>query len=111
MEPSSTISIAKIQPQEPEDPKEGDCLFHSQLWVYENPLYFIDVSGIHKNLISSKFAKKLKLPIVPHPQLYTIGWMTQGQDIHVIQPCHLSYDIKPLYIYIKKERKENSTIF
>jgi hypothetical protein len=29
VELSSTIATTKIQPNEPDDPKEGECLFHS----------------------------------------------------------------------------------
>ena len=32
-EPSATFSTTKIQKEELEDPKEGECLFHSQMWV------------------------------------------------------------------------------
>jgi hypothetical protein len=31
----------------------------------------------------------------PHPQLYNIGWIFQGQDLYVRQQCLLSYGIKP----------------
>ena len=37
---------------------------------------------------------RLKLLTMPHPQLYTIGWLSQGQDLLVRQKCHLSYGIK-----------------
>ena len=33
--------------------------------------------------------------MVPHPQPYTIGWMSHGGDIHVNQQCNLSSEIKP----------------
>ena len=32
-EPNSTIATTKIQKEEPEDPKEEECLFHSHMWV------------------------------------------------------------------------------
>ena len=44
-EPNATISIANIQKEEPEDPEEGECLFHSQMWVKGSPLQFIVDSG------------------------------------------------------------------
>lgn len=36
----------------------------------------------------------MKLPIMSHPKPYTIGWLSHGQDIHVSQQCHLSYNVK-----------------
>jgi hypothetical protein len=39
-----------IQPEEPIDPKEGEPLFHSQMWVKGIMLHFIVDSGIQKNL-------------------------------------------------------------
>jgi hypothetical protein len=30
-----------IQPEEPVAPEEGECLFHSQMWVKGTPLLFI----------------------------------------------------------------------
>ena len=32
-EPNPTVATAKIQKEEPEDPEEEECLFHSQMWV------------------------------------------------------------------------------
>jgi hypothetical protein len=36
-ETSATISTTKLQPDEPDEPKEGECLFHSQMWVKGTP--------------------------------------------------------------------------
>jgi hypothetical protein len=33
--------------------------------------------------------------MMPHPQPYTIGWLSRGRDICVNQQYHLSYGIKP----------------
>lgn len=30
-EPSATVATTKVRPSEPEEPKEGECLFHSQM--------------------------------------------------------------------------------
>jgi hypothetical protein len=84
-----------IQPEEPEDPEEGECLFHSQMWVKGTPLHFIVDRGSQKNLISAEVIKQLDFLTTPHPQPYNIRWLLQGQDLHVSQQCHLSYDIKP----------------
>jgi hypothetical protein len=75
MEPSATISTTKLQPGEPDKPEEGERLFHSQMWVKGTPLHFIIDSGSHKKLISIEVVKWLALPIMPHSQPYTIGWL------------------------------------
>jgi hypothetical protein len=77
-EPSATITTTKIQPDESEELEEGEHLFHSQMWVKGTPLHFIVDSGSQKNLISAKVIKRLKLSTMPHPQPYTIGWLSQG---------------------------------
>jgi hypothetical protein len=85
----------KFHPSEPEEPEEGEHLFHSQMWVKGAPLHFIVDSSSQKNLISAEVIKWLDLPMTPHPQPYTIGWLHQGRDLHVSQQCHLPYNIKP----------------
>jgi hypothetical protein len=44
-EPTIIVATATIQPKEPTDPKERECLFHSQMWVKVTPLHFIVDSG------------------------------------------------------------------
>ena len=72
----------KIQKEELEDSEE-EHLFHSQMWVKGSPLQFIVDSGHQKNLISAEVMKRLGLSTTAHPQLYTIGWLHQGQYLHV----------------------------
>jgi hypothetical protein len=85
-EPSATISTTKLQPGEPDEPEEGEHLFHSQMWVKGTPLHFIVDSGRKKNLISAEVIKLLALPTTLHPQPYTIRWLHQGSDdLHVSQ--------------------------
>jgi hypothetical protein len=43
--PGATIATTKVQPSEPEEPKEGECLFHSQMWVKGDISHFIVYSG------------------------------------------------------------------
>jgi hypothetical protein len=50
VEPSATTSTTKLHPDEP---KEGERLFHSHMWVKFTPLHFIVYSGRQKNLIST----------------------------------------------------------
>jgi hypothetical protein len=65
------------------------------MWVKGAPLHFIVDSGIQNNLISTEVVKWLDLPMIPHSQPYTIGWLCQGRDLCVNQQCHLPYGIKP----------------
>jgi hypothetical protein len=51
-EPSATIYTTMVQPAEPDEPEEGECLFHSHMWVKGTPLHFIIDSSSHKKLIS-----------------------------------------------------------
>jgi hypothetical protein len=95
MEPNATIATTKLQHGEPDEPEEGERLFHSQMWVKGTPLHFIIDSGSQKNLISVEVIKRLALPTTPHPQTYTIGWLHQGSDLRVSQQCQMSYEIKP----------------
>jgi hypothetical protein len=92
-EPSATISTTNLHPGEPDEPEEGERLFHSQMWVKGTPLHFIIDSGIQKNLISAEVVKRQALPTTLHLQPYTIGWLVQGSDLHISQQCRLSYGI------------------
>ena len=93
VEPSATISSTKVRPSEPEEPEEGERLFHSHMWVKGALLHFIVDNGSQKNLISTEVVKRLDLPMTPHLQPYTIGWLRQGRDLCVNQQCLLPYDI------------------
>jgi hypothetical protein len=95
MEPSATVATTKLQPGEPDDPEEGEHLFHSQMWVKGTPLHFIIDSSSQKKLISTEVFKRLDPPTMPHPQPYTIGWLYQGSDLFFSQQCRLLYGIKP----------------
>ena len=55
---STTIVVnTTIQLEEPTDPKEGEFLFHSHMWVKGTSLHFIVDSRIPKNLISVEVVK------------------------------------------------------
>jgi len=40
-EPSAIVATTKVLPSELDEPEEGECLFHSQMWVKGTPLHFI----------------------------------------------------------------------
>jgi hypothetical protein len=84
-DPTAILATATIQPEEPVDLEEGECVFHSQMWVKGTPLHFIVDSGSQKNLISAEVVKQLGLLTTPHPQPYNIGWLCQGRDLRVNQ--------------------------
>jgi hypothetical protein len=84
-EPSATIATTKLQSGEPDEPQEGERLFHSHMWVKGTPLHFIIDRGSQKNVISAEVVNHLALPTTLHPQPYTIGWLRQGSDLRVSQ--------------------------
>jgi hypothetical protein len=94
-EPNAIVATTKIQKEEPEDPKEEEHLFHSQMWVKGSSLQFIVDSERQKNLISVEIVKRLGIPTTTHPHPYTIGWLHQGWDLRVSQQCCLPYSINP----------------
>jgi hypothetical protein len=55
--PSSSIATTKVQLSEPNEPKECEHLFHSQMWVKGTLFHFIVHSGSQKNLISAEVIK------------------------------------------------------
>jgi len=75
MEPIASVATIKIQKNEPEDPEEGEHLFHSQMWVKDSPLQLIIDSGSQKNFILVEVMKRLGLLTTPHLQWYNIGWL------------------------------------
>jgi hypothetical protein len=77
-DPTAIVATTSIQPKEPIDPEEGECIFHSRMLVKGIPLHFIVDSGSQKNLISAEVVKQLRLSTTPHPQPYNIGWLRQG---------------------------------
>jgi hypothetical protein len=72
VEPSAMVATTKVRPSEPEEPDEGERLFHSQMWVKGALIHFIIDSGSQKNLISAEVFKWLNLPMTSHLQPYTI---------------------------------------
>ena len=67
------------QKSERSQSKESDS--SAQMWVKGTPLHLIIDNSSQNNLISVEVIKRFKLPTTPHPQPYTIGWLSQGRDI------------------------------
>jgi hypothetical protein len=64
--PTATIMTTTILLEDPIDPKEGECLFHLQIWVKGTPLHFIVDNDSQRNAISCKVIKQLGLSTIPH---------------------------------------------
>jgi hypothetical protein len=39
--PTAIVATTTIKVEEPTDPEEGECLFHSQMWVKGTPLHLL----------------------------------------------------------------------
>jgi hypothetical protein len=67
-EPSSMVATTKFRPSEPEEPEEGECLFHFiSFEVKGASIHFIIANDTQKNLISIEVVKQLNFPMTPHP--------------------------------------------
>jgi hypothetical protein len=84
VEPSATVATTKLQPSEPDEPEEGECLFHSQMWVKGTLLHFIVDSGSQKNRISTEVIKRLALLTTLH------HWMALPRKRSLCQPTMLT---------------------
>jgi hypothetical protein len=58
-QPTAIVVTKKFQPKEPKDPEEGECLFHSQMWVKGTPLHFIVDRKRQNRIISAEVIKQL----------------------------------------------------
>jgi hypothetical protein len=87
VEPSATVVTTKVRLSEPKEKEEGECFFHSHMWVKGALIHFIVYSGSQKNLISAEIVKRLNLPTTPHPQPYTIGWHWKHHVVYESRPC------------------------
>jgi hypothetical protein len=90
--PTTNVATATIQPEEPIDPKDGEHLFHPQMWVKGTPFHFIVDSDNQKNLISAEVVKQLGLSTTPHPCHTTLGGFT-GDEIFMSSSsdtCHMA---------------------
>ena len=70
-------------------------MFHTQIWVQNNPLHLIVDNGSHKNFVSESLVKKLGLVTTLHPRPYHISWMKDGQELKITRQCKLDYFINP----------------
>jgi hypothetical protein len=85
--PTAIIATTKIQLEEPIYLEEGECLFHSHMWVKGTTLHFIVDNESQKNLLSIEVIKQLGFLTTPHPQPYNIEWLRHGRDLRVSQQC------------------------
>ena len=74
-DPTTTIATITIQLEELVDPGDGAHLFHSHMWVKENPLHYIIDDEIKKTMILTEIINILKLSRMEYPKPDTIGWL------------------------------------
>ena len=84
-DPSAIFSTTKLKREDPEDREDGECIFHSQMWVKGSPLHFLIYSISQNIVISVEVVKRLDLLTITHLQLYTIGWLKPRRDLPVRQ--------------------------
>ena len=65
-DPNAIVATTKLQREDPEDPEDGEGLFHSQMWVKGSPLQFLVDNESQKHLISTEVVKRLGLPTIAH---------------------------------------------
>ena len=75
--------------------EERECLFHTQIWVKNDPLRLIVDNISRKNFFHEDIVKKLGLLTTPHREPYNISWMKDGKKLRITWQCRLSYFIKP----------------
>ena len=63
-----------IQQEEPIDPKEGDRLFHSHMWVKETPLHFIVDKDNQSKMQEKKGNGKMKKDTGKLCDFHKIPW-------------------------------------
>ena len=57
--------------------------------------FLLLTTAAEKNSITTEVVKRLELSTTPHPQPYSIGWLSQVRGIHITQKCLLPYGINP----------------
>ena len=87
---STTLAASTIINEE-----ELHNIFHTWIWVQNNPLHLIVDNGSQKNFVFEDLVKKLGLVTTPHPQPYNIGWMKKEKLLRITFQCKLAYFIKP----------------
>jgi hypothetical protein len=91
MEPSATVATTNLHPGEPDEPDEGERLFHSHMWVKGTPLHFIVDSDSQKKLISIEVKNLLALLTMPHHNPTTLD----GSAKEVISVLANNVDYRP----------------
>jgi hypothetical protein len=94
MEPSATVSTTKLQPGEPDEPEEGERLFHSQMWVKGTPLHFIIDSVARRTSSQQRSSSGWPCRQCRTHNPTPLDGSTK-EAISISQQCRLSYDIKP----------------
>ena len=76
-----------------EDMEQSECIFHTRCTVSGKVCSLIINGGSCANVASKTMVDKLKTPVTPHPNPYTIQWRNQGKGLQITTRCLLSLSI------------------
>eukprot|EP00257_Ricinus_communis_P028272 XP_025015686.1 uncharacterized protein LOC107262435 isoform X1 [Ricinus communis] len=72
---------------------QRENLFHTMCLVGTSSLSVIIDSGSYCNILNEKVVRVLNLPTLPHPQPYSLQWISKGKDDVVTRQCHITFSI------------------
>jgi hypothetical protein len=102
-DPTAIVATTTIQPEEPTDPEEGECLFHSQMWVKGTPLHFIVDSMEARRTSSQQRSSNSWDCRQHHTRNHTTSeWLRQGRDLVSANSvdCHTASNPSRMRYYV-----------
>ncbi|XP_048228355.1 uncharacterized protein LOC125369599 [Ricinus communis] len=72
---------------------QRENLFHTRCLVGTSSLSVIIDSGSCCNILNEKVVRVLNLPTSPHPQPYSLQWISEGKGDVVTRQCHITFSI------------------
>jgi len=81
----------------PYDKAQREMIFYSWCTIQDKVCNLIINLGSCTNVASTILTKKLGIPTISHPKLYSLKWLNDGGDIKVTKQAHISFSIKNKY--------------
>ncbi|ONK71223.1 uncharacterized protein A4U43_C04F6150 [Asparagus officinalis] len=76
-------------------------IFQSKCFIGGKVCDIIIDGGSSENIISAKAVAALKLPVTPHPVLYSIGWIQKEYSTRVTKQCEVTFSV---FYWVDTER-------